>query len=82
MERLPGKGKRRHADQREYKRNVGGFGEGRFAGNESTFRSRNKPGNIGRISRGGQVRHVTGKIEDEEKAARRKGEREREIKRR
>lgn len=32
---------------------------GRFAGNESTFQSRNKPGNIARISRGGQVRRVT-----------------------
>lgn len=42
---------------------MGGFGGvGRFAGNESTFRSRNKPGNIARISRGGQVHH-TGKIE-------------------
>lgn len=46
LERLPGKGRRRHADQREYRRNVGGFGdaEGRFAGNESAFQSRNKPG--------------------------------------
>jgi len=64
LERLPEKGKRRHADQREYRRIVGGFGgdsEGRFAGNESTLQSRNKPGNIARISRGGQV---TGKIED------------------
>lgn len=55
---------KRHADQRECRRNVGGFGgEGRFAGNESAFRSRNKPGNIARISRGGQVHRVMGKIE-------------------
>jgi len=74
LERLSERGKRRHADQREYRRIVGGFGgdsEGRFARNESTLQSRNKPGNIARISRGGQV---TRKIED---GGSRKGGRER-----
>jgi len=37
LERLLGKGKRRHADQREYWRNVGGFG--RFIESETRARS-------------------------------------------
>lgn len=54
---------------------------------KSTFQSRNKPGNIAQISHGGQVRHVTGKIEDEGRRRGGKAEesetmREREIKRR
>lgn len=61
----------------------GGGGEGHFAGNENTFQSRNKPGNIARISRRGQVHYVMGKIEDGGRRAREsKTVREREIKRR
>lgn len=77
--------KGRGTDQREFKRNVGGLG-GCFARNESTFQSRNKLGNLARISGGGQVcrrgvqrgaRDVAREREDEarRRGARRKKER-------
>lgn len=74
-ERLPRRERGRHADQREYRRNVGGFGgDGKGRASRETrarfVQSRNKPGNIARISRGGQVHRVTGKIEDRRRAMR------------